>query len=295
MRSYNLNIAGYRIGIFSADDGPELEPAERFRNSICDACDTDIDIEVHSGSFEIPAGSIKVFHAPLVEENDTAQVIRNDTFWSVFRHGSELFIETSFPLSGTLAKGILKFSLSDRQWELWIENSGLPADPFEYPLDALVLYYLTAINGDIMIHASGVNHSGKGYVFSGVSGTGKTTMARLWNESGCSVIHDDRLIIRNRNGKYVMYNTPVYRNDIPAESEISRIFLISHGQNNDFIPVSGAMAVSLVLANCIQHNWNSELIGRLVGSVSMLCNSVSVSKLKFRPEKEIIDFILYYE
>ena len=70
-------------------------------------------------------------------------------------------------------------------------------DPFEYPLDGLILYYLTVINGDIMIHASGVNNAGHGYLFSGVSGKGKSTMAKLWENSGAKVIHDDRLIIRN--------------------------------------------------------------------------------------------------
>ena len=69
-------------------------------------------------------------------------------------------------------------------------------DPFEYPLDGLILYYLTVINGDIMIHASGVNNAGEGYLFSGVSGKGKSTMAKIWDNYGAKVIHDDRLVIR---------------------------------------------------------------------------------------------------
>jgi len=47
-----------------------------------------------------------------------------------------------------------------------------------------------------MIHASGVNNAGHGYIFSGVSGKGKSTMAKLWDNSGARVIHDDRLILR---------------------------------------------------------------------------------------------------
>ena len=74
------------------------------------------------------------------------------------------------------------------------------------------------MKGDIMIHASGVNHSGHGYLFSGTSGSGKTTMAKLWDKAGARVIHDDRLIIRNIAGSYKMYNTPIYMNDIPTES-----------------------------------------------------------------------------
>jgi hypothetical protein len=120
-------------------------------------------------------------------------------------------------------------------------------------------------------------------------------MAGLWNKTGSMVIHDDRLIIRNIDGKYFMYNTPVYKNDMPSQSEISRIFLINHGKENRLVPLKGARSVSLFLANCIQHNWNSELIARLIGSVSVMCSTLPVAQLFFKPDKSIIDFILYYE
>jgi hypothetical protein len=151
------------------------------------------------------------------------------------------------------------------------------------------------INGDIMIHASGVSHAGKGYLFSGVSGRGKTTMARLWDNAGAKVVHDDRLIIKRTGDKYMMFNTPVYVNDTPTGSPLTRIFLIEHGKENKMIPVTGASAVSLMLANCIQHNWNPEVIARLMGSVSIMCSEVPVVRLMFRPDRSIIDYIMEYE
>jgi hypothetical protein len=151
------------------------------------------------------------------------------------------------------------------------------------------------MHGDIMIHASGVNHSGYGYIFSGVSGKGKTTLAKLWDGAGGKVIHDDRLIIRNITGTYKMFNTPVYNNDDPAESSLTRIYIIEHGTENRFVPVKGATAVSLVMANCIQHNWNPEIIARLMGTVSIMCANIPVVNLFFKPDRSIIDFILDYE
>ena len=90
-----------------------------------------------------------------------------------------------------------------------------------------------------MIHASGVNYSGKGYLFSGVSGKGKSTMAKLWDNHGAKVIHDDRLIIRNTGNGYRMYNTPVYNNDEPLDSPLNKIFIIEHGTENRLIPLKG--------------------------------------------------------
>jgi len=92
-----------------------------------------------------------------------------------------------------------------------------------------------------------------------------------------------------------MFNTPVYNNDVPSESALNRIYLIEHGIQNKSITVKGATAVSLVMANCIQHNWNPEMIAGMMGSVSIMCAHIPVVKLTFKPDRSIIDYILDYE
>ena len=295
MKKYNLNIAGYIISFESSDSDFELVPSQRFQRNISPNGGSDILITVHSDPFELPANSERVFHAPLVEEINGIMIKNSDNFWSIYKHHSDLYIKTIFPLSDSEKEGTLKFSLTTRKWELYFTGAGKETDPFEYPLDGLILYYLTVIHGDIMIHASGVDHSGHGYLFSGVSGKGKSTMTRLWDNIGANIIHDDRLIFRNVSGGYKMFNTPVYNNDIPSESTLNRIYLIEHGVQNKLIPVKGAVAVSLVMANCIQHNWNPEIIAGMMGSVSMMCAHIPVVKLSFKPDRSIIDFILDYE
>jgi hypothetical protein len=188
--------------------------------------------------------------------------------------------------------GVLAFSLEKRDWDLWIDCKSPAVDPLEYPLDGLILYYLTVITGDIMIHASGMEYKGKGYLFSGVSGKGKSTMAGLWEDTGAKVIHDDRLIIRKTGTAYTMYNTPVYNNDDPQASPLNRIFIIDHATTNKIVPVQGAMAVSLVMANCIQHNWGAEIISGLLGAVSVMCEEIPVARLFFLPDKSVTELIL---
>ena len=146
-----------------------------------------------------------------------------------------------------------------------------------------------------MIHASGVYYGGNGYLFSGISGKGKTTMSKIWDNVGAQVIHDDRLIIRNTDGVYRMYNTPVHRNDGPRESPIDRIFFIEHGTDNELSPIKEASAVSYVVANSIQHNYSPDMIARFLGSVSMMCSKVPVATLSFRPDRSIIEYILRNE
>ena len=70
--------------------------------------------------------------------------------------------------------------------------------PLEYPLDELLLQGLLARGRGAEIHACGIaDGSGRGLLFVGQSGAGKTTMARLWEgERGITVLSDDRIILR---------------------------------------------------------------------------------------------------
>jgi hypothetical protein len=291
MRDYTLNIAGYNIRLESQEDGPELAPSPRFMQSIVRAMDYDVLIRVHHGRVRPDEDAERLFVATYVVEVKGYKVTKSDNFWSVYKQNGDLLIITNFPDSPG-KKATLKLSLALREWDLYIENAGRSTDPMDYPLDGLILYYLTAINADIMMHASGVSYNGRGYLFSGVSGKGKTTMSLLWDNIGAQVIHDDRLIIRNTGGIYRMHNTPVYRNDVPRSAPIDRIFLISHGQDNGMVQLREASAVSMVVANCIQHNYSQDMIARFLGSVSMMCSKVPVSTLSFRPDRSVIEYIL---
>ena len=175
MRNFNLNIAGYNIGFEAAANGPELKPSSRFIRNLSQNTGSDILIRVHSEPFILPKGAERVFRAPYVEEINGIHFNNETNFWSVWKYRTELFIWTIFPLSASEKNAVLKFSLTSMEWDLWIYGAIDETDPFEYPLDGLILYYLTVINGDIMIHASGINNAGHGYIFSGVSGKGKST------------------------------------------------------------------------------------------------------------------------
>ena len=292
MKNYNLNIAGYNIKFESVNNGPDLVPSARFLRNINTTDDHDVLIRVHTGDYPLHDKAERVFHAPYVEEINGIPVQREANFWSVWKYEQYLYIKSVFPLCTDDRKAVLRFSLSSREWDLWIDSREKEIDPLEYPLDGLILYYLTVINSDILIHASGVSYNGSGYLFSGVSGKGKTTMARLWEKQGARVIHDDRLIIRGSKNGYIMYNTPVYNNDEPREAPLNMFYIIDHAKENRIVNINGALAAGAVMANCIQHNWSPEIISRLLGSVSTLIETIPLMKLYFKPDESITKFIL---
>ena len=193
----------------------------------------------------------------------------------------------------------LMLSLNTDTWHLWLDTKEQEADILPWPLDGLVLYYLAAMRGDILIHASAIEYQGRGYLFTGVSGKGKTTMARIWEERGARVIHDDRVVIstRQKSGQQrpEIFSTPVYDNDEPRSAPLNTICLIDHGSSNSSRPLRGSSAVTGLMANCIQHNWNHRLIESLTGALQQVAGSCDIRKLQFLPDKSVTDHILSHE
>jgi hypothetical protein len=77
-----------------------------------------------------------------------------------------------------------------------------PPDPFEYPLDELLIMHRLTQERAIELHSCGiVRADGIGNLFVGHSGAGKSTTTRLWTErEDVEVLSDDRIIVRRDEG-----------------------------------------------------------------------------------------------
>lgn len=74
-----------------------------------------------------------------------------------------------------------------------------------------ILYAQAALVRDaVSVHASCVSLEGRGYLFLGRSGTGKSTHARRWMEAfpGCRLLNDDNPVLRVEDGTVTAYGTP---------------------------------------------------------------------------------------
>lgn len=90
----------------------------------------------------------------------------------------------------------------------------------------LMFAFATAQKNTLLMHSSVTVKDGKGYLFLGKSGTGKSTHSQLWinNIEGCELLNDDNPVLRvEDNGEVRVYGspwsgkTPCYRNlDYPV-------------------------------------------------------------------------------
>ncbi len=291
MNGYSVNIADYTILFTVMTEGIRLSPGAAQSEFLTKDGNYDLAVNVFSGPVVVREEATAVFRAPYVEEINGVRVRKDEKFWTVYSLADYILIRTSCPLSENYREALIIIRPGEKSWDIIIDSSSPYIDPMCYPLDGLLLYYLTALNGDIFIHGSGIRYNGKAYLFTGRSGKGKSTLAEIFNKEGAEVIHDDRLILRNRKDKFFMYNTPVYEGDKQKRSELSTVYVIDHGESNYSSRLKRADAVTAVMANCIQHHWDATLIGKLTGAIFDLVNNVNIKTLRFVPDKSVVSFI----
>jgi hypothetical protein len=187
-------------------------------------------------------------------------------------------------------------SIHSKNWTIYCNpnNEGY-LFPLAYPLGPILLYYLVVENNSLMMHASCISDQGKGRIFSGFSGIGKSTMASIWAKEGYQVINDDRLIIRFRNGKARIYNTPMFYSDEPKSVELHALYLLKQAKENTIKQLNYAEAVSRIMAFCIQHSYKKEFLENHLQTILSLYEQIPIYELGFKPDAEIIDFIRSHE
>lgn len=179
------------------------------------------------------------------------------------------------------------------KWEITMPLINKNQNPFLYPLGELMLYYIATYNQGCLIHGSAVSDNGAGYLFSGVSGKGKSTMAKLWQNTGAKIINDDRILlnIKPQSEDIYMYNTPMFYVQKPLTEKINKLFLIYHSPQNKIEKLSGTKAITGIMSNCIQHNYSIRNIDKLVEFLEKLTKKISVYSLGFVPNTNVVDFI----
>lgn len=80
----------------------------------------------------------------------------------------------------------------------------------QYPLDQLLMIHVAAArSAALLLHAAGGRIDGRGLLFAGQSGAGKSTVSRLLgNGNSARFLSDDRVMLRRFGSKLSMYGTP---------------------------------------------------------------------------------------
>ncbi|MCL2073720.1 MAG: hypothetical protein FWH18_07360 [Marinilabiliaceae bacterium] len=216
--------------------------------------------------------------------------------WKIYKINDNLFIHIDFFENETIKEvlAVLNFSEKTILVELLPRSltTKIKIDPFFHPLGSLLMVYLSHYSSGFLIHASGVSDNGNGYVFSGVSGKGKSTISQLWKQQGATVLNDDRLWIQKVDNEWKIFNTPMaYYSQEPKMATISKIFLITHSPENYVNNISGTTGALRVMSNCIQHLFDKKITDSHLDTLLEISEQIPIYKLGFKPTFEVVDFV----
>ena len=293
-KDFCLEIAAFIIRIYTKEDALIYVPEGYIPFITETKSEPDVEVEVIQNLPFNPGEGTEVFNA--CEPIDDNQPNNGISLWNIVKHNNQKFLFTSEPSRNIYPYLAADFSQSHKCWTIYnseiVKENGIDLlNPLAYPMGPLLLYHLALNNNAIMIHASGVQVEEGGYIFSGFSGVGKSTMAGIWFNEGYSVINDDRLLIRKLDGKYHFFNTPMTYGDQPKRALLKAAFLLKHHHENVLTLIKGLKGITKLMAFCIQHHYEPEHVRMIMDTVIDIAQNIDIYELEFVPDERVVQLI----
>lgn len=182
-------------------------------------------------------------------------------------------------------------------FDLRSRRGHLACVPNPYSVDTLlriVHSLLLAPAGGLLLHASGGIRGGRGFLFSGVSGAGKTTMARL-APPDVQLLTDEISYLRRGEDGFRVYGTP-FSGELGIQGEsvsapLAAVYLIEHGAANRLELVPEAEAARRLMRNVLFFARDAHLVSQVFATVCELVRCVPVFRLEFLPDPRVWEII----
>ena len=189
---------------------------------------------------------------------------------------------------GTKRASVLVTSPDYKSGKIWVEGSWL----FGVNNAIMVMYALTTANSrTLLFHSSVVSYKGRGYMFLGQSGTGKSTHSSLWLKyiEGTELVNDDNPVVRiSDNNEVRVYGspwsgkTPCYRN---VNYPVGAIVKLDQAPYNDIQRLKGVKAYAAVMTSVSGKRWDSRLAEGLHETENLLIQLVPFWHLDCLPDE----------
>ena len=174
---------------------------------------------------------------------------------------------------------------------LWIH----PNVAFQYI--ELFFRVVTAIRifslGGLMLHAAGIVRNQLGYIFTGYSGAGKTTVCRL--SEGYTVLNDDMLILSLTESGWQISATP-FTNPTQVRpgsgsAPLHKILYLVQDKNHHLEDVQNSIAVAELITHVPVISQSSLYTPLLVSRCVDVIHKTEVKELHFLPDNGFWDLL----
>ena len=168
----------------------------------------------------------------------------------------------------------------------------------ERTLGYLYMQALPRQNDALLLHASGIAIAGRGYVFFGPSGAGKTTVAKLAAGHG-ELLTDENVVLRLRGGAVELCSTPFWGHSTPPRLihrvnrcvPVAGLFALAKAPDFSLTPLSPAQAVAALLTTEKVATERVESADAWLNVAGAIVARAPVYTLAFRPTPELWTFL----
>ncbi len=170
--------------------------------------------------------------------------------------------------------------------------------PFSYPLDQVILSFFLADNMGGIIHSSGWLHDGQALLFPGVSGAGKSTIARLIKKAtGEAFLSDDRVVLSKQGSQIMASGTPWAGEEGDAlnmSAPLQGLFFIEQGSANYVQSLSPIESIKRLMPVLTVPWYDEARVIKMMDFCDHLLKSVPVFSLTFTKNTALIDQLLAF-
>ena len=166
-----------------------------------------------------------------------------------------------------------------------------------YSIDTVLRIVHTLIlakESGFLLHASSAIRGKKAFLFSGVSGAGKTTISRL-APADVQLLTDEISYVREVSSLYQAFGTPfageLARSGENCHAPISTLLFLEKGPSNRRTPITKSEAVRRLMRNILFFAEDPALVNHVFRTACKFVESVPVETLVFVPDASVWELI----
>lgn len=145
----------------------------------------------------------------------------------------------------------------------------------------------------VILHCCYLNYKGHGILFSGPSGIGKSTQARLWEKyRDAKIINGDRSLLTKEGNDWYANGWPVCGSSeicINEKHKIGSIVFLNQGKENEVVKLSKIKAIKKIISELTINYWNQEFVDKAISIAEDIANNVNVYELTCRIDEDAVD------
>lgn len=186
-------------------------------------------------------------------------------------------------------------------WDSRLGRGRVRQNANPYSLDSVlrILHSLIlAERGGFLLHAASAICDGRAYLFSGVSGAGKTTMTRLAPED-IILLTDEISYVRPSPEGYAAFGTP-FAGELARAGEnrtapVSTLFFLEQGPENRIDELSSSEAAHRLMRNILFFAEDRALVEKLLATACDFVARVPIFRLTFYPDARVWDEVRNFD